>query len=82
MGHIFLIGDAKFLVLQRPLFSLYVLLSTRQCLSFIGYAGPLTSSFDSVAMSADLRGLRWYSIERLAPVGYLLSVHLLTRDAR
>jgi hypothetical protein len=29
--------------------------------------------------SADLRSLRWYSIERLAGVGYLLSVHLLTR---
>jgi hypothetical protein len=32
-GHIFLIADAQFLALQRPLFSLYVLLSTRQCLS-------------------------------------------------
>jgi hypothetical protein len=29
----FLIADAQFLALQRPLFSLYVLLSTRQCLS-------------------------------------------------
>ena len=29
--------------------------------------------------SADLGDLRWYSIERLAGVGYLLSAHLLTR---
>jgi hypothetical protein len=29
--------------------------------------------------SADLRGLRWCSIERLTGVGYLLSVHLLPR---
>jgi hypothetical protein len=27
--------DAQFLALQRPLFSLYVLLSTRQCLSSV-----------------------------------------------
>jgi hypothetical protein len=28
----FVVADAQFLALQRPLFSLYVLLSTRQCL--------------------------------------------------
>jgi hypothetical protein len=48
-GHIFLIADAPFLVLQRPLFSLYVLLSTRQCLSSAVLA-PLTSSFDLVVL--------------------------------
>jgi hypothetical protein len=35
------VADAQFLVLQRPLFSLYVLLSTRQCLSSAVLA-PLT----------------------------------------
>jgi hypothetical protein len=32
-GHVFLIAVAQFFVLQRPLFSLYELLSTCQCLS-------------------------------------------------
>jgi hypothetical protein len=43
------IADAQFLVLQRPLFSLYVLLSTRQCLSSAVLA-PLALSFDLVVL--------------------------------
>jgi hypothetical protein len=45
------IADAQFLALQlqRPLFSLYVLLSTRQCLSSAVLA-PLTLSFDLVVL--------------------------------
>jgi hypothetical protein len=40
---------AQFLALQRPLFSLYVLISTRQCLSSAVLA-PLTPSFDLVVL--------------------------------
>jgi hypothetical protein len=47
--HIVRIADAQFLALQRPLFSLYVLLSTRQCLSSAVLA-PLTLSFDLVVL--------------------------------
>jgi hypothetical protein len=46
---------------------------------FSGCVGSLTPSTKlRSGRSADLRGLRWSSIERLAPrAGYLLSVHLL-----
>jgi hypothetical protein len=48
-GHIFLIADAQFLVLQRPLFS-----SLRAAIyspvPFIGCACSLTSSFDPVVL--------------------------------
>jgi hypothetical protein len=53
-GHIFLIAGARFLALQLPLFSLYVLsalLSARQCLLFpSAVLAPLTSSFDLVVL--------------------------------
>jgi hypothetical protein len=45
----FLIAGAQFLALQRALFSLYVPLSTRQCLSSAVLA-PLTPSFDLVVL--------------------------------
>jgi hypothetical protein len=71
------IADAQFVALQT---SALPLLSLRAAIyspvPFIGYAGSLTSSFDPVVLrSADLciRSLRWYSIERLAGVGYLLT---------
>jgi hypothetical protein len=44
-GIYFLLQTRNFLALQRPLFSLYVLLSTRQCLSSAVLA-PLTLGFD------------------------------------
>jgi hypothetical protein len=52
-GHawdIFLIADAQFLALQRPLFSLYVLLSTRQCISSVVMDISATASFDPVVL--------------------------------
>ena len=45
---------------------------------FIGCIGSSNIKLRS-GRSADLKSLRWYSIERLAGVGYLLSAHLLTR---
>jgi hypothetical protein len=67
--------DAQFLALQRPLFALYVLLSTRHSafhrLCWLSHI-KLRSS-----RSADLGDLRWYSIEHLAGVGYLLSANLM-----
>ena len=45
---------------------------------FIGCIGSSNSKLRS-GRSADRKSLRWYSIERLAGVGYLLSAHLLTR---
>jgi hypothetical protein len=42
MGHIFLVADAQFLALQRPLFSLYVLLIySPRPVPFIGCIGWL-----------------------------------------
>jgi hypothetical protein len=45
----FILQTRSYLALQRPLFSLYVLLSTRQCLSSAVLA-PLTASFDLVVL--------------------------------
>jgi hypothetical protein len=67
------------LALQRPLFSLYVLISTRVLASAFHWMCGLSHIKLRSGRSADLRGLRWYSTERLAGVGYLLSAHLLTR---
>jgi hypothetical protein len=75
---IFLIADAQFLVLQRPLSSLftccYLLASAFHRLCWLSHI-KLRSS----RSAADLRNLRWYGTERLAGVGYLLSAHILTR---
>jgi hypothetical protein len=45
----FLLQTRSFLALQRPLFALHVLLSTRQCLSSAVLA-PLTAGFDLVVL--------------------------------
>jgi hypothetical protein len=49
------IADAQFLVLQRPLFSLYVLLSTRQCLSSavlaLSHQAPIRPFYRSKALA-------------------------------
>jgi hypothetical protein len=78
-GHIFLVADAQFLVLQRPLFSL---LSLRAAIyspvPFIGCIGSSHIKFRS-GRSADLRSLRWCSIGRLDGVGYMRIVIRVTQ---
>jgi hypothetical protein len=66
---------------QRPLFSLYVLISTRQCLSFIGCIGSSHMKFVKLRSdrSADLKSLRWCGIRRFAGVGYMRIVHRVTQ---
>jgi hypothetical protein len=45
---------------------------------FIGCIGPSHIKLRS-GRSADLKSLRWYSIERLAGVGYMRIVHRVTQ---
>ena len=82
-GHIFLVSDAQFLVLQRPLFS-QLLLSLRAAIyspvPFIGCIGIGSSHMElRSSRSADRRSLCWYSIKRLAGVGYMRIVHRVTQ---
>ena len=76
----FLVADAQFLALQRPLFSL---LSLRAAIyspvPFIGCIGSSNIKLRS-GRSADLKSLRWCAgIERLAGVGYMRIVHRVTQ---
>jgi hypothetical protein len=75
----FLIADAQFLALRRPLFSL---LSLRAAIyspvPFIGCIGSSNIKLRS-GRSADLKSLRWYSTGRLAGVGYMRIVHRVTQ---
>jgi hypothetical protein len=65
--------------LLSSLFTLYVLLSTRSPVPFIGCIGSSNTKL-RCGRSADLKSLRWYGIERLAGVGgYMRIVHRVTR---
>jgi hypothetical protein len=67
---IFIIADAQFLALQRSLFSRHSRAAIYSPVPFIGCIGSSHSKLRS-GRSADLRSLRWCSIERLAGVGYM-----------
>jgi hypothetical protein len=73
-GIYFLLQTRNFWNFSAPFFSLYVLLSTRQCLSSAVLA-PLTSSSDPASLS-DLRGLfilvQYWALDE---VSYMRIVH-------
>jgi hypothetical protein len=75
----FLLQTRSFWHFSAPSFSLYVLLSTRQCLSSAVFC--IGSSYIKLrsGRSADLRSLRWCSLGRLAGVGYMRIVYRVTR---